>query len=98
MKQYSEEYKQEAVRLVASRGGKIRATAEELGINRWTLKDWVEKYRPVINAERISLNQLSPAEEIKLLRKELQNVQEERDILKKAIAVFSKKPKKNIDL
>jgi transposase len=38
---------------------------------------------------------ISPEEEVRLLKKELADVMEERDILKKAIAVFSRKPKTN---
>jgi transposase len=38
---------------------------------------------------------ISPEEEMRLLKKELADVMEERDILKKAIAVFSRKPKTN---
>jgi len=98
MTKYSNEYKQEVVRLVMNRGGKLSEVARELGISHWTVKDWVEKYRTEINAERIASGQLSLEEENKLLRKELADVREEQDILKKAIAVFSKKPKINTSL
>jgi len=98
MKEYSNEYKQEAVRLVTERGRKVCAVARELGISHWTLRDWVRKRTADINAHRLMSGQLSPDEENKLLRKELAEIREERDILKKAIAVFSKKPKISTDL
>ena len=41
---------------------------------------------------------MSPEEENRILKKELADVTEERDILKKAIAVFSKRPKLNMFL
>ncbi len=96
VKHHSEDYKREAVRLVIKNDRKIKQVAEELSINHWTLKDWVEKYGKEVQAELIEHGlKLSPEEEIKLLKKELADAQEERDILKKAIAVFSKKPKTN---
>jgi transposase len=98
MNRYSEEYKREAVQLVIARGMQNKRVARELGINSWTLKDWVDKYKDSINAERVRNKQVTPEEENKLLRKELAGIREERDILKKAIAVFSQKPKRSIDL
>ena len=95
--QHNEDYKREAVRLVIKNDRKLRQVSEDLGINQWTLKDWVEKYGKEIQAELIGQGlKLTPEDEIKLLKKELADVQEERDILKKAIAVFSKKPKTNM--
>jgi transposase len=98
MSRYNEEYKREAVQLVVARGMQNKQVARELGINHWTLKDWVDKYKDSINTERIRNKEVSPEEENKILRKELADIREERDILKKAIAVFSQKPKGSIGL
>jgi transposase len=93
---HSEEFKKEAVRLVIQSGRKIKQVAAELGVNPWTVKGWVKKYDKETRAELISQGlKMSPEEENRLLRKELADITEERDILKKAIAVFSKKPKIN---
>lgn len=98
-KHHSQEFKKEAVRLVVQSGRKIRQIAEELGVNIWTLKDWVKKYDKETRAELISQGfKMSPEEENRILKKELVDITEERDILKKAIAVFSKKPKINTSL
>jgi transposase len=96
---HSKEFKKEAVRLVIQSGRKIRQIAEELGVNIWTIKGWVKKYDKEARVELISQGfKMSPEEENRLLKKELADVTEERDILKKAIAVFSKKPKINMSL
>ena len=96
---HSKEFKKEAVRLVIQSGRKIRQIAEELGVNIWTIKGWVKKYDKEARVELISQGfKMSPEEENRLLKKELLDVTEERDILKKAIAVFSKKPKINTSL
>ena len=96
---HSKEFKKEAVRLVIQSGRKIKQIAEELGVNFWTLKGWAKKYDREERAMLISQGlKMSPEEENRILRKELADVAEERDILKKAIAVFSKKPKTNMSL
>lgn len=98
-KQYTEEFKKEAVRLVIQSGRKIKQIARDLEVNPWTLKDWVKKYDKEARADLISQGlKMSPEEENRILKKELSDVTEERDILKKAIAVFSRKPKTNIRL
>ena len=95
----SDEFKKEAVRLVIQSGRKVKQIAEELGVNIWTIRGWVRKYDKEARAELISQGlKLSPEEENRRLKKELADVTEERDILKKAIAVFSKKPKINMSL
>ncbi len=97
-KHQSEEFKRETVRLIQS-GRRLRQVADELGLNLWTVKGWVKKYGRQENANLVSEGiKLSPDEEIRLLKRELDNVTEERDILKKAIAVFSRKPKINMFL
>jgi len=98
MRKYSSEYKYESARLVMERGGKIRAVARELGMSHWTLKDWVKQYGAEINTQCLSSGQMAPEEENRLLKKELASLREDHEILKKAIAIFSSKPKINTDL
>jgi len=97
MKEYSNEYKQEAIRMVTERGN-IRATARELGISHWTLIGWVRKARSKVNAEKLVSGQMTLEEENRLLKKRLASLEEDQEILKKAVAVFSQKPKRSIDL
>ncbi|MFC1478678.1 transposase [Candidatus Margulisiibacteriota bacterium] len=99
-KQYDEDFKKEAVRLIIENGRALKQVARELGVNSWTLRDWKKKYGTETQKDLIKngVIQLSPEEELKLLKRELLDVTEERDILKKAIAIFSKKPKRNMNL
>jgi len=84
---FSEEFKREAVRL-ALQGEKTQAEiANDLGISAFTLSQW--KSRVLSNGGADAMN-LSPQAELKRVQRELAIVREERDILKKAMAVFSK--------
>ena len=88
-RRYTLEYKQEAVRLVAS-GQKVAAAAKALGIVEQTLANWVksEKAGPLrgLSSEQLSAERM---ENIRL-RAELARVTMERDILGKATAYFAK--------
>ncbi len=82
---FTPEFKAEAVRLVEASGGNITKVAKELGIYDSTLGNWVR------DARQASAEGPSTAEraEIRELRKELERVTRERDILAKAVAFFS---------
>ncbi len=93
---YSEEFKRDAVALAQKSDKKISAIAENLGINRTVLARWCREFEELgSNAfPGNGLRKLSPLEEENLrLKKELADVSEERDILKKAVHIFSRKPK-----
>jgi transposase len=70
--------------------------ANDIGINRSVLVRWRKEYDELgENAfPGNGLRKLSPLEEENLrLKRELADVKEERDILKKAVHIFSRKPK-----
>ena len=87
-KQYSPEFKQEAVRLALSGEQSKAQTARNLGISEGLLYKWIDLYGPAQPGEAATL---APAERTELhrLRRENQRLQQERDILKKAIGIFS---------
>ena len=88
-RRYTLEYKQEAVRLVAS-GQKVSAAAKSLGIVEQTLANWVKADR-LGQLRGLSSEQLSAERmEVIRLRAELARVTMERDILGKATAYFAK--------
>lgn len=65
--------------------------AEELKIPKSTLKGWVNKSIKNGQSAFDNVRELTPEEaEISRLRKELAETQMERDILKKAVGIFSK--------
>ena len=83
------EYKQEAVRLVAS-GQKVASAAKALGIVEQTLANWVKADKAGqlrgLNGEQLSAERMENTR----LRAELARVTMERDILGKATAYFAK--------
>lgn len=89
-KRYSDEFKIEAVRQVVDHGHSVASVAERLGITTHSLYAWKKKYGPDSAEHKAK----SDAEaEIRRLKKELQRVTDERDILKKAAAYFANQPK-----
>ncbi len=93
-RKFSRAFKVESVRYVHEHKLSLEQASRDLGVDRSALGRWVRQY-----SESPSLafpgsgNQSSDAEELRLLRRELSDVIEERDILKKALAIFTKKPK-----
>jgi transposase len=95
-RKYDTEFKKEASRLVIEEGRTIRSVEEALGITRGVLKDWVQLYRKHSDAAFVGSGNLLPEDEkVRRLEKQLQQVTRERDILKKAVAIFSKEPEIN---
>ena len=92
VRSYTEEFKQEAVRL-ALKSPNIDGTAKELGIPGATLHTWINKVKNAGLLGKVdSVNSKSMAdliEENRRLQKALAIAQEEREILKKAAAYFA---------
>jgi transposase len=83
-------FKQEAVRLVQTSGKSQRQIADDLGVGMSTLSRWCAEAAE--NGERafVGSGNLQPeAEEVRRLRRENDILRQERDILKKALAIFS---------
>jgi transposase len=91
---YDGAFKREAVRLADSSGKTDRAVEGELGLYQGALRHWREEVQDDPENAFPGVGHLKPLEAENLrLRRELAIAQEERDILKKAVAIFSKKPK-----
>jgi transposase len=87
---FDKTFKQEAVRLVQTSGKSQRQVAEDLGVAMSTLSRWCTEL--ATNGEQAfvgSGNLQSEAEEMRRLRRENDVLRQERDILKKALAIFS---------
>jgi transposase len=89
---YPREFKIEALQLLA-RGGKSAAELErELGITKGMLLKWRDRYRVDEQRQSLEPSDLEAARaEVRRLRRELEVTAQERDILKKAVAIFSHK-------
>ena len=88
-RQFSEEFKEGAVRLVLDEGKTVGAAARDLGLTESSLRNWVEQARADRTKGKTGLT-TAEREELARLRKENRVLQEERDILKKAAAFFAK--------
>jgi transposase len=88
---YTKEFKTEAIKLVESRGGNASSVARKLGILPGTLNRWMREYKDDQEYAFPGLGNLKePDKELYELRRELADAKMERDILKKALAIFSK--------
>jgi transposase len=93
---YAEEFKMEALELLKSSGKTARQIERELGITPGLLVKWRDRYQVISkDAEQahLELSDMEAAKrEIKRLQRRLAEVEEEREILKKTINIFSRKP------
>jgi transposase len=91
---FDEQFKIDAVRLASESGKSVAEVARELGINRNVLDRWKRALGKKGTAAAFPGNGNLSADkkELEELRRELARVKEEREILKKAMAVFSRRP------
>ena len=83
-RQFTKEFKVEAVRLVVEESRPISAVARELGIGENLLHRWKKKYEEGKVEPFPGKGRLSPEdEELRQLRRENKRLRMERDILKK---------------
>ena len=89
---YDREFKIESVRLAKERGN-VSAVARNLGISSNVLHRWKKELTEDSEHAFPGIGRLKqPDEEIRQLNRENKKLKEERDILKKALAIFSKHP------
>ena len=91
-RKFTPEFKAEAVAMVEAAGGSIAQVAKELGIHDSSLGNWVRQARE----EAAGAPTAEERAEIRELRRELDRVTRERDILGKAVAYFSGSHPKNV--
>ena len=83
---YDEEFKKMIVDLFHSGKGATEIT-REYGVSKAMIYKWVNLYSPIEESDGYITNN----DELRKLRKELAATKEELEILKKAIAIFTKK-------
>ncbi len=86
---YDAAFKQSAVAHCQRHGGEINRTAQELGLNHWTLRDWVQADRRAKQPPQPARTPVELEAENVRLRAELVRVTEQRDILKKSLGILS---------
>ena len=90
-RQFSREFKLEAVRLVKERGVSVAQAARDLELHQTVLRSWIRELAAHPQQAFPGKGVMKPEQaELDRLRKEVAKLKMERDILKKAAAYFAK--------
>jgi len=93
-KNYSREFKMEAVRLITEKGYSIAEASRSLGVEYSVLRRWRQQFADDPQNAFPGKGRLkAPDEDLRRLQRELDRVKQERDILKKALAYFAEDQK-----
>ena len=92
-RQFSKEFKIEAVRLIVEEGRRVSDLSREQGVGENLLSRWKKKSVEGMIEPFPGKGRLIPEdEELRQLRSENKRLRMERDILNKAVAIFSEEP------
>lgn len=86
-RQFTDEFRCEAVRLTQTSGRTVEQFADDLGLGRSTLNRW---RKTLLEAELLAGPHADPDKELARLRKENKLLRQERDLLKNATVFFAK--------
>jgi transposase len=87
-RQFDDEFKAQAVRLVVDEGKSVSSVARDLDLTETALREWVKRARADRTNGKTGLT-TAEREELARLRKENRILREEREILRKAAAFFA---------
>ena len=85
---YPEEFRAEAVRSVRSSGRPLSELSADLGVSQQTLRNWV--FAAQVDAGEREGVTIDEREELRVLRRKVRVLEQEREILKTAAAWFAK--------
>jgi transposase len=92
---YDAHFKEQAVKLLLASGKPVHAVAQELGVSAPSLTEWREAHLRQTEGVVVQHRHLT-AEQLYLenqrLRRELERVTTQRDILKKSLGILSEEP------
>ena len=94
-RRYDAQFKEQAVKLLLCSGRALHCIAQELGVSDTSLKEWKEAHLRQADGierggQRVTAEQLLI--ENQRLRRELDRVSTQRDILKKSLGILSEEP------
>jgi len=93
-REFSKEFKQDAVSLVRDQGYSCTEAATSLGIHKAMLSRWVREHKEDTGSAFRGKGKLRPEqEELRQLREENKRLKMEKEILKKAAVFFAKETK-----
>lgn len=90
---FTDEFKADAVKLVTEQGYSCSEVGKRLGINHTNISRWVRRHRKQSENPKNPASLLELENEVKQLRKENKRLLMEREILKKAAAFFANESK-----
>ena len=97
-RKFDKDFILEAVKM-AQDSGNVSETARNLGVHESLLYTWKRKYEADPENAFPGKGHMKPLEEeLRRVKRELERTQRERDILKKAVGIFSTDPKRYSDL
>ena len=85
---FKEEFKRDAVDLVVKKGYSFQSAADAVDVHVNSIRLWYEKYGPEGDMFPTNTKEIELMTELKHLRDRLVEVEQEREILKKAMAYF----------
>ena len=89
-RQFTQEFKREAVQLAGGADRSVAEVARELGVRSDLLRSWIRQVKGLPGRTARAAVATSHDEELRLLRRENAELREERDILGKAMAFFAR--------
>ena len=89
-KKYDQEFKLNTIQLILSGKTTLTAVSRDLGVSKSSLHDWMKDYKGNEGKEFIkSESSASQNQDMRQLKRENDILRQERDILKKALGIFS---------
>ena len=99
MRKYDKEFKVNAAKLYLEGNHSFPQLSQELGVPSSTLAGWVSNHKHEGSQAFPGKGHIKPGdEEVRGLRKENESLRRQRDILKKALAIFSSPAHKDMSL
>ncbi len=95
-KRIDDELKRHLIRLVVEEGKKQTEVSREMGVPLGSLRRWVSDYRKEKHMEQEGVEYLTTTEQSKRqqeMEKQIRELQEENEILKKAMHIFTRNPR-----
>jgi transposase len=95
-RRFDETFKREAVGLLLQGGKSAKELARDLGVSSWNLRDWKERYGPP-SVPTVPRSPAALEAENRQLRREIETLRLQRDILKKTLGILSPPPSSGLN-
>jgi transposase len=102
-KVYDTEFKSNTIQLILKNKMSVVDASRDLGVGKSTFQRWLRDHR-IFNSSSHTLNTSAPhhspvlSQDMRQLKRENEILGQERDILKKALCIFSQPPKEGFPL